>query len=156
MNKRLAYFLPHDIMHYMAKKITKKSTGKKREQSGAKADHKTGDGVKVGAGIALAAAAAAAAGAYFLYGTKEGKKQRKHIKGWTLKAKGEVLERMEQLQDVNEQTYRGIIDAVSKKYQGLKHIDPSELQDVMTDLKRHWHHIQKQISSEKKTKRTSK
>jgi hypothetical protein len=58
------------------------------------------NGVAVAMG--LGALAALSAGAYFLYGTKEGAKKRVKIKGWMLKAKGEVLEKMEALKDVNE------------------------------------------------------
>jgi flagellar basal body-associated protein FliL len=47
---------------------------------------------KVGIGLGLTAAAVTAAGAYFLYGSKQAPQNRKKVKGWVLKAKGEVLE----------------------------------------------------------------
>jgi hypothetical protein len=49
---------------------------------------------EIGAGIA-AGVAAAALGAYFLYGSKDAKKNRAKVKGWMLKARGEVLEQLE-------------------------------------------------------------
>lgn len=97
----------------------------------------------VGVGI-LAVAAAAAAGTYFLYG-KDGAKNRKKIKGWTLKAKGEILERMEKLGELSEEKYNEIITQVAKQYHGLKSVDPAELTAMTNDLRRHWKNIKRQI-----------
>ncbi len=111
--------------------------------------------MKGGAIIAgVAALAAAAAGAYFLYGTKEGAKRRKQIKGWTLKMKGEVLERLENLQDVSKETYDGIVDKVAQGYKGLKNVDPEEITALVADLKGHWNNIHKAIMAKKKSNRS--
>ena len=56
-----------------------------------------GKKTKLGAGLI----AAAAAGAYFLLGTKEGQKKQKQIKGWMVKAKGEVMDKMEDMKEVS-------------------------------------------------------
>ena len=50
----------------------------------------------VGIGVGLTAAAVAAAGAYFLYGSKNAAQNRTKVKSWMLKAKAEVLEKLEQ------------------------------------------------------------
>ncbi|MEI8339458.1 MAG: hypothetical protein WCF94_02220 [bacterium] len=100
--------------------------------------------------LGLAAVAAAAAGAYFLYGTKEGAKVKKQIKGWTLKAKGEVMEKIEKMKEVTEGGYHAAIDAVAKKYAGAKNIDPEELQKVVADMKSHWKNVQKQFKQGQK------
>lgn len=99
-------------------------------------------------GVAIVAAAAAAG--YFLYGSKNSVKSRKKIKGWTLKAKGEVLERIENLKDVSEDEYNKIIDSVSAKYSKLKNVDEEEVQESMNDLRRYWKNIQKEIEPKKK------
>ncbi len=52
------------------------------------------EGHKVAVGVGLGMLAAMSAGAYYLYGTKEGAKKRVKIRGWALKAKGEMLERL--------------------------------------------------------------
>lgn len=101
---------------------------------------------KTAVGFGLAAVAAAAAGAYFLYG-KDGAKNRKAIKGWMLKMKGEVLSQMEQLKEVNEDAYDKIVDAVAKKYQAVKQIDKTELAAMAADLKRHWNSINKAMKT---------
>jgi len=111
----------------------------------------SGNRVIVGAGIA-AVAAAAVAGGYFLYG-KAGAKKRKKIKGWMLKAKGEVLEQMEKGKEVTEETYHDVIDKVSQKYQSVKNIDPTELQQMVKELKSHWKNIKGQLTPKPKAKK---
>lgn len=108
---------------------TKKTVGKK-----------DGHGLEVG--LALAGLAAVAGGV-FLYGTDAGKKKRKAIKGWMLKAKGEVIEKLENLKEVNEENYNKIVDAVEAKYKALKSVAPEDLAEVITDLKKSWKHIVK-------------
>lgn len=106
--------------------------------------------------VGLGALAALSAGAYFLYGTKEGAKKRVKIKGWMLKAKGEVLEKMESLKDVNEETYNKVLSTVMKKYEGLKNVDQAEVASLVSDLKKHWKSIKKHIDEATKTKPAAK
>ena len=113
----------------------------------------TGTGTVVGAG--LAAIAAFAAAGYFLYG-KDGAKNRKKVRGWMLKAKGEVLEGVEKLKDVTEEQYAAIVDKVSKKYAGVKNIDPAELETMVRELRGHWKNIKKSITPAPKKKVTKK
>jgi hypothetical protein len=101
---------------------------------------KSGNGLEVG--LALAGLAAVA-GAVFLYGTEAGTKKRKAIKGWMLKAKGEVIEKLENLKDVNEANYNKIVDAVEAKYKALKSVAPEDLAEVVADLKKSWKHMVK-------------
>lgn len=98
----------------------------------------------------LGIAAAAVAGAYFLYGSKEGAKRRAKIKGWTLKAKGEVLEKLESLKDVNEEAYNKVVDNVTDKYKKMKNVDVAELALLTQDLRRHWGNIRRQMGAGQK------
>ena len=100
----------------------------------------------VGLGILVAGLA----GAYYLYGTKDGSKKKEKIKGWMLKAKGEVLEKLEKTKEVNEETYNSLIAGVIKKYSTIKNIDKKELDKLEGDLKKHWGSIKKSISTEGK------
>lgn len=97
-------------------------------------------------GLGIAVAAAAAAGLYFLYG-KDGEKNRKKLKGWMVKAKGEVMERMEKLKDVNEAAYHAVVDAVLSKY---RHIEEKEVGQLARELKGHWKNIKKHLSEDDK------
>jgi len=119
-----------------------------QKHSKSKASHK----VALGAGIATIAAAAA--GAYFLYGTKEGAKRRKQISGWMLKMKGEVLEKMEVMEDISEVAYHDIVDAVAKSYKNIKNVEPKEVTALAEELKKHWKNIKKHLlGANKKSKK---
>ncbi len=91
-------------------------------------------------------AAAAAVGGYFLYNSKDAQKKVKKVKGWALKAKGEVLEKIEKLKEVNETAYNQVIDAVLSRYQKVSNIDASELIQISKELKSHWKSIQKDLT----------
>lgn len=108
-----------------------------------KTEKNTGTKIVVGVGIGMLTALSA--GAYYLYGTKEGAKKRLKIRGWVLKAKGEIMEKLENLKEVNEETYNTIVSSVMKKYQGVKSIDPAEVEALVLDLKKHWKNIKKHI-----------
>lgn len=96
-------------------------------------------------GIAAGVAAITAAG-YFLFGP-QGKNNRKVIKGWTVKMKGEVLEKIEKLKHITPEVYDSIIDDVATKYSKLKHIAPEELEMVKANLKRYWKIIARDIKA---------
>lgn len=100
-----------------------------------------------GVGLGLAAASA---GAYFLYG-KATPKQKKKIKGWMLRMKGEVLEGLEGLQHTSEEAYTKVVDQVSRKYEAVKNIDKDELVAITKELKGHWKNISRQIAQDAKT-----
>jgi len=115
--------------------------------------------VSVAVGVA-AAAAAAAAGAYWLYGAKDASKNRAKVRGWMLRARGEVMEALEKLQDVDRDTYMAIVDTVIKRYSGLSGITSAELSSMARDLKGAWNHIQgakkSGLRAAKKGKRATK
>jgi hypothetical protein len=96
--------------------------------------------VKAGVGLA----ALAAAGSYFLYG-KKGSKNRDVIAGWTLKMKGEVLEKMEKIKDLNEDKYYKLVDTVAVKYKRVKSVSATELKHMVKEIKGGWDHIKKQV-----------
>ena len=102
---------------------------------------KTKDKV-LGAGVGLAALAAA--GVYFLYG-KKGSKNRERIEGWVLQLKGEVLEKMENLKDINQQAYDDLVDETVQRYGRVKRVSASELEHITVELKNAWTHIGKQL-----------
>lgn len=91
-------------------------------------------------------AAAAAAGGYYLYHSKDARKKLKNMKGWMIKAKGEVLERIEKIKDVNEVAYHKVIDGVMARYKKA-HINAEELSQVTNELKSHWKAIQREMSA---------
>ncbi len=96
----------------------------------------------IGAGIGLAAVAAA--GAYFLYGER-GAGNRERISGWTLKMKGEVLEKVEALKAIDRETYTELVDNVAARYAKLENVSASELRRLTVELKNAWSHISKNL-----------
>ncbi len=105
---------------------------------------------KVAVGIGAGLAVAAAAGAAWLYGTKDGAKQRKKLEAWMLKAKGEVMEKIEKMKDVTEDEYKEVIDKVLLKYKKLKSVSTPKVVQLEKDLKKHWKNIEKQCAPKKK------
>jgi gas vesicle protein len=99
----------------------------------------------VGTGIGLAALAAA--GAYFLYG-KRGTASRRTVEGWALQMKGEILEKMEKLKDINQQAYNDLVDDTAERYGRVKKVGSSELKHITADLKSAWAHISRELKQE--------
>lgn len=115
---------------------------------------KGGNGMTVAA--LATAAVASVAGAVFLYGTDAGKKKRKQIRSWGIKARGEVLERLEKAKEVNEGVYRDVVKTVMAKYEKVKNVDVNELNDLARELTTGWSHIKRQLAGapKKKAKKT--
>jgi hypothetical protein len=109
------------------------------------ASQKKGTDVGVVVGVAAGIAAVAAAG-YFLFGPN-GKNNRKVIKGWTVKMKGEVLEKIEKLKEITPEMYNAIIDEVAAKYAKLKHVNQEEIAMVTADLKKYWKVISRDVKA---------
>ncbi len=100
-------------------------------------------GDKLGLGIGLTAAAVAAAGAYFLYGSKKSAQNRKKVKGWTLKAKGEILETLEKAEQITENEYDKLVETATKAYGTVERATKGELKDFKSEMLQHWTDLQK-------------
>jgi hypothetical protein len=116
-----------------------------------KATKKLSTGTKVGIGLGLTAAAVTAAGAYFLYGTKEAPKNRKKVKGWVLKAKGEVLEALEKAEAITEDEYSKLVETAGKAYGTVKKATAGEVKDFKKEMHDHWTELQKSKAVKKAT-----
>jgi gas vesicle protein len=102
----------------------------------------SGTAGKVGAFAAGAAIATAAVG-YFLYGPN-GAQNRKKIEGWTIKAKGEVLSKLEALKEVSEEKYHQIVDTVTDRYAKMKDVGEDKAETLNRELKRYWSKIKRE------------
>ncbi|MDQ5958042.1 MAG: hypothetical protein QG665_388 [Patescibacteria group bacterium] len=107
----------------------KKNAGKKDSSSG------LGAGLAVGVGLM-----AAAAGGYFLYGP-QGKSNRKKVKAWGVKARGEVLHELEKMKDISAEKYTEAIEKVMAKYGKVKGVSTEEIVELSGELKRYWKKI---------------
>lgn len=99
-------------------------------------------------GIAVVAASAAA---YLLFGP-DGKKNRKAIRGWAVKMKGEIIEKLESAKEVTEPVYHDIVNKVAEKYSKLKNVNPDELLAVIEDARKQWKHMMRDAKPKKKKK----
>jgi hypothetical protein len=118
---------------------------------------KNNTALPIGIGIA-AAAAAAAGGAYWLYGAKHSAQHRKMAKAWMLKARAEVMEAVEKLEDIDKEKYMQIVENVVKNYTG-KGASTQEMAAMMKDFKTAWTHMSGKKQAKKvvsKAKRTAK
>lgn len=102
----------------------------------------------LGAGIA-AAAVAAALGSYLLTG-KRAAKTKKALKGWMLKAKGELLEQLENAGEVGEEVYCKAVDQVAAKYSKMSGVSKQEVEDMAKELKKQWKTVNKGLKKAKK------
>lgn len=89
----------------------------------------------MGAGLATLAA-----GIYFFLGP-DGKKHQKKMKGWMVRMKGEVLEKMEDAREMSEPVYNDIVDTVARANAVAGKIPKEEILALATDLKRQWRSI---------------
>ena len=93
---------------------------------------------------ALLLGAIAAAGTYFLTG-KRGEKNREKISAWTLKMKGEVLEKMKSLKEINRENYEALVDEIAARYERVERVSASEMKHLKGEVKSAWAHISKQL-----------
>ncbi len=127
-----------------------KSDGKKSAATGAAKKSNA-----VGVGVGLGAAAVAAAGAFFLYGSKNAAKNRKQVKSWALKAKADVLEKLEDASEMTEKEYNDLIKSVSGAYAGAKNASKKDILEFGKEMKDHWRQIEKAAAPLKKTAKTA-
>lgn len=100
--------------------------------------------------VLLGASLVAAAGAsYFLFGP-DGQKNRKKVKMWFLKAKIEVLEKIEKIDEISEDKYHEVVNAVVKKYEKTKDWTEKETEELKKEAKKHWKNIEKEFKSKEK------
>lgn len=97
--------------------------------------------------------ASALLGAHFLFNTEKGKKSLKHLKSWSFKMKGELLEKLEKAKEIDETTYTKIVDDLSAKYQKIKGMTVEEVSEITKELKSNWKKIKDEA---KKTQLLSK
>ncbi len=107
-------------------------------------------GQKVGIGVGLTTAAVAAAGAYFLAGSPSAKKNRKVVKGWMLKAKGEVLEALEDAKQMTEEEFSDVVASVTGAYESMSHVSKKDVKEFKEEMAHHWQKLAKSMAPKKK------
>jgi|GEM_PF-1872202 len=104
--------------------------------------------VAIGAGaVALSAAA------YLLFGPR-GQHNRKALRGWALRMKGEILERLEGVEEITEPVFRSIVADVAAKYARSGKIKPEDLRRVVSEMEGRWQGIAKSKARKGRKPRT--
>ena len=85
--------------------------------------------------------ASALLGAHLLFNTEKGKKSLKHVKSWAFKMKGELLEKVEKIKDIDESTYHKLVDDLTAKYEKVKGMTLEEVSELSKELKSNWKKI---------------
>ena len=107
-------------------------------------------------GVGLTAAAVAAAGAYFLYGSKDAEKNRKAVKSWALKAKADVLEKLEDTKKMTRAEYQEVVHAAAAAYAGAKNATKKDLKAFTEEMMEHWDTLEQTVAKKKAaTKKTA-
>lgn len=106
---------------------------------------------KIEIGVGLTAAAVAAAGAYFLYGSKDAAKNRKAVKSWALKAKADVLEKLEDAKEMTKDEYEDVIKAAVGAYGSAKTATKKDVKEFTSEMMEHWAALEKAVNTKKKT-----
>lgn len=98
---------------------------------------------KLGIGVGLTTAAVAAVGAYFLYGSKNATNNRKKVKSWGLKAKGEVLGVLEKAEKITEGEFKDLVDKVARSYEKVEKLSKRELSEFKNEMADNWQDLVK-------------
>lgn len=109
---------------------------------------KTATAMGLGAGLA-ATAVGAALGSYLLTG-KRATKTKKVLKGWMLKAKGELLEQLEKAGEIGEEMYYQAVDQIAAKYSKMSGVAQNEVDDMAKELKKQWRLVARGLNKAKK------
>ena len=105
--------------------------------------------IAIGAGVAALATAS-----YYLFGP-DGEENREKMKGWMIKMKGEIVDKIEDVKELTEPIYHGIVDSVVATYATTTKVGKEELAAYAEKLKGQWKEIVAS-TQEKAAKKTKK
>jgi uncharacterized protein HemX len=107
---------------------------------------------------ALAGAAGAAAGAYYFYGSKNAKKNRKAAGVWMGKAEREVMANAKKLKiaATDKKNYDKVVKAVSAKYKDLQKLDAKDVAEFVRGMSEQWRTMNAKIQVKKAMERPKK
>ena len=105
--------------------------------------HTKDEGVSASTILSISAGVAAiAAASYYLFGPK-GEEHQKSLKGWMIKMKGEIVDKIEDAKDLTEPVYHSIVDSVAATYATGAKVGKEELEVFKDNLKSQWKEIVK-------------
>jgi len=67
------------------------------------------------------------------------------IAGWALKMKGEVLDKLESLKEIDQEAYHRLVDRAARRYRRAQRVSAGDLKRLTVELKGAWTQISKQL-----------
>jgi len=98
----------------------------------------------IGAGVAAIATAS-----YYLFGPA-GRENREKMKGWMIKIRGEIIDKIRDVKELTEPVYHGIVDSVIASYMTTAKVSKDELHAFAERLKNQWREIVRTTEKEPK------
>ena len=95
--------------------------------------------------LVSAAGAAAAAAGYYFYAHKNAKKNRETAAKWASDFKKDVVRQAEQLKNIDKSALVGIVDGVTKAYEGVRSLDRKDLMKAADELKDNWQKLRSEL-----------
>lgn len=87
---------------------------------------------------------ATAIGGYFLFGSKNTRKNRQKVEDGIEDAKADVVARLKKIKRPSRDKYYEIVDEVMNKYSKLKKIGTEKAEELRDELKERWEEIEKE------------
>lgn len=92
---------------------------------------------------------ATAIGGYFLFGSKNAKRNRQKVEDSIDDAKADVMARLKKIKVLSKDKYYEIVDDVSEKYSKIKKIGAEKMEEFKNGLKNKWEDIEKEAREDK-------
>ena len=89
-------------------------------------------------------------GGYFLFASKNARKNRQRVEGDFEDAKAELIARLKKIQRLSRNTYYEIVDDVSDKYSQMKKAGAEKVDEIREELKNKWVEIEEKAKEEEK------
>lgn len=93
-------------------------------------------------------AAAAAVIGYFLFGSKNARRNRDTVEQWVEDATDEVLAKVRRAKKMSREKYNEIVDTVVDKYESLKEVGTDKANELRSELKRRMKEADEETAAE--------
>jgi hypothetical protein len=94
-----------------------------------------------------AAGAAAAAAGYYFYAHKNAKKNRDAAAKWATDFKDDVMRQAGQIKNLDRAALVGIVDGVTRAYEGVRSLDSKDLMRAAEELKDNWQKLRAELKT---------
>jgi hypothetical protein len=113
-------------------------------------EHHTAHHTQNSIGMFLTGAVAALlAGGFFLFGSKNAKRNRQNVEWWVEDAKDEVLSNVKKIKNLTRSKFEETIDKVIDKYADFKDATKEKVDGLREELRSRWDEVEKEVNENK-------